>query len=408
MTLYTLFGIIAASALVLVIIKSAIRQPKSWLVAYVSAFVGSLFVFSGVIKAIDPIGTAIKMEEYFEIFTEYVPFLDGLWHFMASQALPFSVFMIVLEIFLGIALLLGVYINSTIWLLIAIIVFFTALTGFSHITGKVTDCGCFGDFIKLTPFQSFIKDVVLLVLILFLLWQSKKILKNIFGTKGQVALWILTIASLAFSIRNIRNMPVIDFRAYAEGVNIPDCLTLPEDAKPFIYQNVFIYKNKATGENKEFVDTYPTDFENWEFVDRIDKLLQKGDEPKCKDFSIMDADGSDWSEEFLYTEKPIMFITSYDLSKASQNGLKKIADLTAEAAKNGMEVIMITGSSLVDAEKYRHEYGLAFDVFNTDGTPIKTINRSNPGVMILQNGTILKKYHWRHLPTWDMISKAIE
>lgn len=408
MTLYTLFGIIAASALVFVIIKSAIKQPKNWIIAYISGFVGCLFIFSGVVKAIDPIGTAIKMEEYFEIFVEYVPFLKGFWHLMASQALPFSVFMIVLEIFLGIALLLGVYINLSIWLLVAIIFFFTALTGFSHITGKVTDCGCFGDFIKLTPYQSFMKDLVLLILILLLLWKSKKVDRDLLGTKGHLTLWILTLISVVFSIKNITNMPVVDFRAYKEGVNIPDCLTLPEDAKPTIYENVFIYKNKETGENKEFVNTYPTDWENWEFVDRIDKVIQKGDEPKCKDFAILDADGLDWSEEFLYMETPLMIITSSDLVKSSEKGLKNVSALAAQAAENRMDVIMITGTSLTTAETYRHEYGFAFDVFNTDGTPIKTINRSNPGVMIIQNGTVLKKYHWRHLPTWEKITEEIK
>lgn len=408
MTLYTLFGIIAASALVITIIKSALKQPQNWLIAFASSFVGALFIFSGVVKAIDPTGTAIKMEEYFEIFVEYVPFLKGFWHFLAGQALPFSVFMIVLEVFLGIALILGVYINVSIWLLVFIIFFFTALTGFSHVTGKVTDCGCFGDFIKLTPYQSFVKDMFLLFMILLLLWRSDKIDKDILGTKGNLALWLLAVLTFGFNLRNIRNMPVVDFRAYKEGVSIPDCLTLPPDAKKHIIQNTFIYKNKATGEKKEFVDTYPTDWENWEFVDRIDKVIQKGDEPKCKDFAILDADGSDWSEEFLYMEEPLIIITSYDLNKSSANGLKKISALSDAAAKAGVETIMITGTALEKAETFRHEYGLAFDVFNTDPTPIKTINRSNPGVMVIVNGVIKKKYHWRHLPDWEKISQLIQ
>ncbi len=128
--------------------------------------VGALFIFSGVVKAIDPAGTAIKMEEYFEVFATYVPKLEFLWHFFAQQALIIATIMIVLEIILGITLILGIWKKFTLGSLVAIIIFFTFLTWFSAKTGKVTDCGCFGDFIKLTPTQSYHKDLVLCVLIL--------------------------------------------------------------------------------------------------------------------------------------------------------------------------------------------------------------------------------------------------
>ncbi len=406
MTLTSLFGIIAAVALVIAIIKSAIEAPKSWIVAIISSFVGGLLIFSGGVKAIDPIGMAIKLEEYFEVFTEYLPRLKGLWHLMAANALPLAIFTIVLEIFLGVALLLGTYRRFTVWTILAMMVFFTFLTGFSHVTGKVTDCGCFGDFMKLTPYKSFIKDVILLVLTIILFIWPLKMNKAIFGIAGSsIVLWVLTLFALLFTIRNHRNLPIKDFRAYTVGTNIPDCLTLPEDAKPYIYENIFVYKNKATKENKEFVNTFPKDFENWEYVDRIDKLIQKGDDPKCKDFAIIDIDGVEVTDEFMTGSKPTLVINSYNLQEASTKGFERISEACKEAENAGFRVIAVTGSPLDEAEKYRHEVYVPFTFYNTDATPIKTMNRSNPGLTLLKGGTIKGKWHWRHLPD---IEKLVE
>jgi uncharacterized membrane protein YphA (DoxX/SURF4 family) len=155
MDLITLIGMFAAIAVVLTLIGKFLFSQRNLPVNFLRYFVGVWFVFSGVVKAIDATGTAIKMEEYFEIFEQYVPALNFLWKLMAEHALAVSIFMIILEIYLGIALVLGTWKKSTIWLLILLIAFFTFLTGFSAKTGKVTDCGCFGDFIKLAPIQSF-------------------------------------------------------------------------------------------------------------------------------------------------------------------------------------------------------------------------------------------------------------
>jgi len=261
--------------------------------------VGALFIFSGVVKAIDPAGTAIKMEEYFEVFATYVPKLEFLWHFFAQQALIIATIMIVLEIILGITLILGIWKKFTLGSLVAIIIFFTFLTWFSAKTGKVTDCGCFGDFIKLTPTQSYHKDLVLCVLILILVIGAKHI-KQLFAARiGIVIFSVLAILTLLFTFRNIYYEPIKDFRPYTIGTSIPKCLELPPNAKKTITEMVFVYKNKQTGEVKRFNNTFPEDLDNWTFVDREDKVIQKGDEPKCKDFAIKDANGNDNSASFF-------------------------------------------------------------------------------------------------------------
>ncbi|MEZ5009876.1 MAG: hypothetical protein R2753_17130 [Chitinophagales bacterium] len=406
MTITKLFIYIGIVALVILIGAMATRKSKNLFINWIQFFVGGLFIFSGVIKAIDPVGTAIKMEEYFEVFIEYTPFLTGMWHWFAHHALAVSIFMIVLEIYLGVALLLGKFIKSTLGLLIAIIVFFTFLTGFSHFTQKVTDCGCFGDFMKLTPYQSFMKDILLTVLILIVFFGRKKLAELGKGNVGTAIVGLATVASIWFSFYNYNNLPVKDFRAYKIGTNIPDCMTLGPDAKQSIIEITYIYKNKSTGEVKDFVGEWPEDFSQWDFVERKDKIIQKGDEPKCKDFLITDLDGNEVTDDILSTEK-LFVITSFNIDRANRKGFERITALAKEAEQNGYTVIGLTGSFLEDMEALRHDLGLPATFYNLDGTPIKTMNRSNPGLMLLDNGNIIGKWHHRNVKSFNKLMGPI-
>ncbi len=271
MTITKLFIYIAIAAIVILIAAILGKKSKNPIINWVQFFVGGLFIFSGVIKAIDPVGTAIKMEEYFEVFITYTPFLEGVWHFFAKNALAVSIFMIVLEIYLGIALLVGKFIKSTIGLLLAIIVFFTFLTGFSHFTQKVTDCGCFGDFMKLTPYQSFMKDIFLTVLILILLIGRKQIATLTKDGIGTLVVVLGTIVATWFCFSNYYDLPIKDFRAYKIGVNIPTCMTLPPDAKKAIVETTFIYKKNDTGEEiiLTMADLGTADFDALTYVNRV-------------------------------------------------------------------------------------------------------------------------------------------
>lgn len=373
----------------------------------VRLLVGALFIFSGSVKAIDPVGTAIKMEEYFEIFGQYAPKFHFLWDALAHQALAFSIFMIILEIFLGITLLLGTWKRFTIWMLILIIAFFTFLTGFSAQTGKVTDCGCFGDFIKLTPSQSFQKDLVLCVLIAILVVGARHI-KELFSkplNRGLVA--VLTLVAIVFTFRNVYYEPIKDFRAYQVGTSIPDCLKLPPNAKKPVIDMIYTYKNKKSGEVKEFKNTWPQDYDNWTYVDRKDIVIQKGDEPKCKDFAIKDANGSDYGPSFFSEEEYLFLIIVPDLKKASASGFEKIVPVCEAAEKDNRYVYMLTGSVMSEVDAYKKKVAIPFDVFNTDATPLKTIMRSNPGLLILKKGVIVAKYHYHELPSYEDIKSSV-
>ncbi len=411
MDLITLIGTFAVVAIVLTLIGKFAFKQSNLPINFLRYFVGVWFIFSGVVKAIDPAGTAIKMEEYFEIFetTKYVAWLSFLWQFMATHALAVSVFMIILEIYLGIALVLGSWKKSTIWLLVLLIAFFTILTGFSAKTGKVTDCGCFGDFIKLEPIQSFYKDLFLSFLILIILFGQKYIKEIFAGIANKILLLALTIAAIIFIFRNIYYEPIVDFRPYTVGVSIPEGLKLPANAKPYKYENTFIYKNNKSGETKEFKGTWPEDIDNWTFVDRKDVMIQKGDDPKLKDFAIKDSEGVDNSANLFEEEEYIFFIIIPELKKVDVKGYEKLVKITDAAADDGKYVFILTGSLLGEMkafeEKHNQEY--EYEIYNTDETPLKTIMRSNPGLLILKKGIIVGKYHYNELTDYKTLKKEV-
>jgi uncharacterized membrane protein YphA (DoxX/SURF4 family) len=410
MDLITLIGIFFASALVLTAIEKVVFKITNLPINFLRNFVGIWFIFSGVVKAIDPAGTGIKMEEYFEIFGQYVPFLNSFWELMAHHALAISIFMIILEIYLGIALILGTWKKLTIWLLVLLILFFTFLTGFSAKTGKVTDCGCFGDFIKLAPIQSFYKDLLLTALILLILFGQKSI-KEIFGkVLNRILLGALTIAAIAFTYRNIYYEPIKDFRPYTVGTSIPECLKLPPNAKKSIINLVYTYKNKKTGVLKTFPpNQFPdaAEYDQWEYVKRDDVVVQKGDEPKCKDFRIVDTNGDDQTAMFFEEPETIFFIVSPDLKKANMDGFKKIIAVCEDAMKDGKYAFLISGNAANEVADFKTKIKLPYDTYNMDPSPIKTIMRSNPGLLILKQGKIVAKYHYNELGNYASIKKSV-
>ncbi len=243
LTLTQVFLYIAVVALVITAIRYFLNKPLSLPVAYVQNFVGAFFIFSGFVKAIDPLGTSYKIQEY---FTEF-----GM-QFLEPYTLAFSVITIVLEIVIGVTLLLGYLRDITVGLLLLLIIFFTFLTGYTMFTGHVTDCGCFGDFLKIEPKYSFYKDIFLSVLIIFLV-ARRKYIEPLFS--NLVAAPVTALATIGFAVFCFRNFawnePVFDFRPYKVGKNIPAQM---KPIKPKVVEYVWEYKNKQTGELKKFSD----------------------------------------------------------------------------------------------------------------------------------------------------------
>ncbi len=360
---------------------------KHIIIQFSRIFVGVLFIFSGLIKLNDPVGFAFKLEEYFGVFN---------LNFLMPLALSLALFLLFLEVVLGVMLLIGYAPKITVSSLLAIIVFFTFLTFYSAYYNKVTDCGCFGDAIPLTPWQSFYKDLVLLALILILFFGQKSI-KPLFENKLLKAVTLVSLLGCMFLAYHVLyNLPLKDFRAYKVGTNITQGMSIPEGAPKSEIDMVFVYL--VNGEPQEFTTAqimagdYPEDAE---FVERKDKIIKLGYVPPIKDFTML-LDEIDYKDTYL-EEPKVLMITSYDLTKAHPSGLARLKDLFEEAIKNGYEVMGLTGSGQEVINKTIEQYELPFDFFFCDPTAVKTIERANPSIVLLNSGTITQKVHWRNL-----------
>ncbi|GGF20011.1 BT_3928 family protein [Echinicola rosea] len=344
--------------------------------------VGGLFVFSGLIKVNDPVGTSIKLEEYFEVFSNDIA---SFFEVFKPFSLELSVFLIVLEVVLGIMLLLNFKRNLTVSLLLVMILFFTFLTFYSAYFNKVTDCGCFGDAIKLTPWQSFYKDVVLIVMI-GVLFIFRKDLPNGTSKATSVVVAGSALACFVLSVLAIRNLPFIDFRAYKEGVNIPEAMQ-PSGALEYRYVM------KKNGE-EVVLDEYPSD-ESYEFVDM--QLKNPDALPKIADFGVWNDEG-DFTEEILSGNKLLILISSYDKMDAD-----KLGNLDVIMDVEGVETVLVTATAADEIEQVMEAQDWNVPYYFGDATVLKTIIRSNPGVVLLQDGTVLKKYHINNAPSLEEV-----
>ncbi len=350
-------------------------------------FVGILFIISGLIKLNDPVGFSFKLKDYF------APEVLNL-EFLVPYALLIAIFVVIFEVLLGIMLLLGYMKKFTLWSLLLMIVFFTFLTFYSAYFNKVTDCGCFGDALKLTPWESFTKDVVLLVLILVLFFGSKYI--QPFFTKGTRSIIVFAsfVGCLAITYQVLQHLPFIDFRPYKIGANITEGMSYPENAPKPIFE--YNWKFKVNGEEKVFTTSGDYPEVDGEFIEVETKELQAGYEPPIHDFTI-ERDDTDFTEKFL-NEENLVVVIAYNLSNTEKEGYSNIRTITNEALKKGYKVIGLSASSQSVMENLAEEYALNFKFYFCDETTLKTIVRSNPGILELQKGTIMQKLHWNDAP----------
>lgn len=364
----------------------------NYLVTLARIIVGLLFSISGFIKLNDPVGFSFKLEEYFSEPVLNLPFLE-------PYALAFALFVVILEVILGITLLLGFRLKLTLWTLLVTIVFFTFLTLYSAVTGKVTDCGCFGDALKLTPWQSFYKDVALLVLILVLLW-GQRYLKPLGSGRFRLGFTVLSLlACIWFANHVLNHLPWIDFRAYHLGAHIPSDMSIPEDApKPVIEYD---WKFNIGGEERIITTNGDYPQVDGEFIGVEDtREISPGYEPPIHDFTI-EADGTDYAASIL-ERKQLLLVISYDLLKSHEPAFEEMARLTDSAKALGYSVIGMSASSEEQVARIRETYGLDIPFYFTDQTTLKTIVRSNPGLLRLEAGTIRQKLHYNDLDELEL------
>ncbi len=360
---------------------------KNIITQFSRIFVGILFIISGLIKLNDPVGFSYKLTEYFSEPVFNMPFLEPF-------TLGLAIFLVILEVVLGVMLLVGYKVKATIWCLLLLIVFFTFLTFYSAYFDVVKDCGCFGDALHLTPWQSFTKDIVLLFFIL-ILFINKKLVKPLFSN---IVTNIITLASIVLcifiAIRVLNHNPIKDFRPYKVGTNIVKGMEIPEGSPKSVVEMIFIYK--VNGVEKEFSEKDLMNIpEGATFIDRKDKVITEGYVPPIHDFT-MTKDDSDYKEEFLKEPKLLVFVT-YDLALSNPEGMKKLEKLNEEAKAKGYKVIGMTASGADEIAKTKKQYGLDVDFYFCDATALKTIERANPSIVVLQKGTIIQKVHYNDI-----------
>jgi uncharacterized membrane protein YphA (DoxX/SURF4 family)/peroxiredoxin len=354
--------------------------------------VGALFIFSGMIKLNDPLGFSYKLQEYFSAEVLDLPFFS-------PYALGISVFVVVLEVVLGVFLLIGYKIKFTLYSILSMIVFFTFLTFYAAYFEVVKDCGCFGDFMKLTPWQSFSKDVILLVLILVLVAGMKHI-KPLFGMFSNTLLASMSfVLSLWFGYHVLTHLPVWDFRAYKVGDNLKSNMSLPKDAQKEVSEWTWTFK--VNGEEKQFVTNgnYPT-VDGGEYIGYEKKTLISADEPKILDFSIESAQ-EDFTDYYLGREN-VVIVVAYNLEKTNVQGMKNMKMVTDKAIANGYDVIGLTSSGEGLKAKTINDYDLNFDFMLCDEKVGKTIIRSNPGIITLKKGTVTYKKHYNDVEDLEL------
>ena len=360
-------------------------------------FIGLFFLFSGFTKAIDPLGLSFKLEEYFEESVLNLPFLIDF-------TLPISLFVIGLEIFLGIVLLIGTKKKWVFLLLLGLILFFSFLTFYSAYFNKVTDCGCFGDALKLTPWESFYKNMVLLFMILIVFIGKKYIIIPFSKISSNFTIITTLCIYIFVAYYGLFHLPLIDFRAYKEGTNIINGmksakeLGLPEPKTQLIYT----LKEKQTQQemqvsDEEYINKGWWEKTNWEIdtTKTQQKLLDKGYEPPIKDF-IINCQGKEITQEVLREEK-LVLITSYKPDAISKKALQVATNLIKELEKEKIRVIFVSPKKIKNIE-----------TCTMDETVIKTMIRANPGVILLNKATILKEYHWNDVPQIKEISNILE
>ncbi|BCY28892.1 BT_3928 family protein [Flavobacterium okayamense] len=351
--------------------------------------VGILFIISGLIKLNDPVGFSYKLEEYFNANVLNMEFL-------IPYALMIACFVVIFEVVLGVMLLLGFKPKFTMWSLLAMIVFFTFLTFYSAYFNKVTDCGCFGDALKLTPWESFTKDIVLLFFILILFFNQKYIQPILPKTPLNLAVFATYSLCLFMAYYVLQHLPIKDFRAYKIGTNIQKGMEIPEGAPKSEFEMVFIYKVNGVDTEISYDDVMANKIpEGAEFVDRKDKLIKQGYVPPIHDFS-MEKDGADYTEEIL-NEPKVALLISYDLKKSKEKGMEKLEEFNKMASEKGYMVIGMTSSSEEVIDEYKKKFGLTFDYYFCDATTLKTIERANPSIVILEKGIITDKKHFNDI-----------
>ncbi|HPS10244.1 MAG TPA: DoxX family protein [Paludibacteraceae bacterium] len=365
---------------------TTLQKATKILLEIARILVGLTFVFSGFVKAIDPLGSTYKFEDYFTAF-------GGFFEHLTPIAFPAAIALSTLELLIGICFLLKIKIKVMSVVALLFMAVMTPLTLYIALKNPVTDCGCFGDAIILGNWTTFYKNLVLVALILLVLIFNRQF-RNLFMPKVEWAIVVLTaIVGVGLSVHGFRHQPMIDFRPYKVGVNIPEKMVVPEGAAGDKYETTLIYQKD--GQQQEFtIENYPKD-STWTFVEQKTTLVSKGFTPPIHNFSIVDQKLNDITEYVLTYKGTVNLLCMYDLSKTSLKGAEAAETLYQKIKASGAPFYALTASSDEEIDAFRSKTGATYPFCKTDPITLKTIVRGNPAMMTIKNGTIIGKWNWR-------------
>ncbi len=348
-------------------------------------FVGIVFVFSGFVKGVDPLGTAYRIEDYFIAY--------GM-EWAMPLALFFSISLCALEFMLGVALILNLRLKQLSWILLLLMSFFTLVTFYDALYSPVPDCGCFGDAIILTNWQTFYKNLVLMVFV-FIIFRSRNHFKSLLESKGQNTFIITAIVVFSwFSIYQLEHLPMIDYREWKVGMDI----TPDEDIKEEIY---LIYRNLETGGTQEYLSpNYPWNdsvwMSKWEFVDQ--RIVEVGGD-QLHNLRFENLNGDDFTERILSNPTYQFLVVSWNIDKFPAKAVLPIQNLVREVNENAYQIQALTSSGRDEINQFRNENQIRIPFYNCDDIVLKTMIRANPGIILIKDGLILGKWHYNDCPS---------
>lgn len=368
------------------------------LVNICSLLLAAIFIFSGFTKAVDPVGGAVKLQEYLAAFgINAIGFETVL---AVCSILESSV-----EFMLGVNLLLGTNRKISAWGTLAIMLFMTALTLYIAITDAVTECGCFGDAVHLSNWQTFAKNVILLAASIVVAVFPGKVCRLYVGTNG----WLVQAYSFVFivivSLYSYYYLPLIDYRPYRIGQDIKKAMEIPHNAEAPVFETTFILEKN--GERKEFsLDNYPDS--TWKFVDSKTVVKKHGFRPEISDFALFSSEGEDVTREVLNDKRFSFWIVMPRIENADNGVIDAIEDIYDYCRQYGYTIYGITASDSEKAMNWCRTAGMRIKFLNADETVLKTMIRSNPGVVLVKNGRILNKWGKNELPDEEKLVAKLE
>jgi len=360
---------------------------------------GGTFIFSGFVKAVDPYGTFYKLQDYLTAF--------GIIGWFPSALLFFvGILLAAVEFCVGVYMFLGIRKTVSAWLALLLMLFMTPLTLYLAIADPVSDCGCFGDAVVLTNWQTFGKNVVLLLAAVSVFRWHREVVRFI----SRKTEWVFSMYTIVFvfalGVYCQHNLPVIDFRPYRIGVNIKQAMEVPEGEKLPVYDTRFILEKN--GERREFsLDNYPDS--TWTFVEARTVLKEKGYEPPIHDFSMQSLEtGEDITDSVLSRKGYTFLLVAHRIEEADDSNIDLINEIYDYSVEHGYGFYALTSSEEDAIQLWADRTGAEYPFCLSDDIALKTMIRSNPGMFLLKDGTILHKWSDGNLPDEYVLVDALE